>query len=198
MRTPSLKFPLLLAIMATVTTSCSDSPTAPVDLATLQVARCAPDTTGIVTMTIGRDGGTISLGRNRLVVPRRSLDHNVEISMQILGDSSSSVIFLPEGLRFQESKPAAVTLSYRGCDFSSDSAPALRTGITMSHHPDDDDDDDDHSGHHHGDDSAPSTLGVVYTSDDLQILDYLSGVSDSTNQQVTAEISHFSRYAVAW
>lgn len=185
MRTPSLKFPLLLALAATVTTSCSDG-TGPVDLAALQVARCAPESAGVATATIGEDGGTISVGRSTLVVPRRSLKHDVEITMQVTGDSSSSVVFLPEGLKFDKGKPAELTLSYSGCLFASDSVPASPVQR------------DPGPGEHHDDHNPPATLGVVHLSDELTILAYLAGVKDSAAQQITADLSHFSRYAIAW
>ncbi len=185
MRPPSLKYLLLLALAATAATSCSDG-TGPVDLATLQVAQCAPESAGVATATIGRDGGTISVGRSTLVVPSRSLKHDVEITMEVLGDSSSSVIFLPEGLQFDKGKPAKLTLSYSGCQFQIDSVPASsvqRTPPPPGGH-------DDHN--------PPPTLGVVHLSDELTILAYLAGVKDSAAQQITADLSHFSRYAVAW
>lgn len=39
---------------------------------------------------------------------------------------------------------------------------------------------------------------IAYTTDLLQILSYLVSADDQRNQQVTGQLNHFSRYAVAW
>src|SRR6266567_3112955 len=39
---------------------------------------------------------------------------------------------------------------------------------------------------------------IAYTTDGLDILDYLVSVDDLVAQQVTAELHHFSEYAIAW
>ena len=39
---------------------------------------------------------------------------------------------------------------------------------------------------------------IAYTSDLLVILNYLISVDDFAHQQVTGQVWHFSRYAVAW
>lgn len=39
---------------------------------------------------------------------------------------------------------------------------------------------------------------IAYTSDVLEILDYLPSVDDLLAQRVTGELHHFSDYAVAW
>src|SRR3989441_12468947 len=45
-----------------------------------------------------------------------------------------------------------------------------------------------------------STLSkeIVYASDALNILQYLPSVDDLTSQTVTAQLQHFSDYAIAW
>lgn len=183
----SLAIPLALALLV----GCSDSsnaptPEHPVDLATLQLASCVPESAATVTAVIGKDGGSISVGHHTLVVPRRSLKDDVAITMQITGDSLSDVVFLPEGLKFKKSKPAMLTLSYDGCSFG---APAP----SRSSHGNDDDDNSGHGNHH-----APETTGVVYLSSASQILEFRPSTIDSTAMTVTAELEHFSRYAVAW
>lgn len=179
--------PLALAVLAGCTDSSSapGAPEEPVDLATLELASCVPESAATATAVIGRDGGSISVGNHLLVVPRRSLDKNVSITMLITPDSAGGVTFLPEGLKFKKDKPAQLTLSYDGCSFGS--LPALH---------DDDDEDDDNSGH--GNHHAPETTGIVYLSSGAQILEYLPSSVDSTAQTVTAKLKHFSRYAVAW
>lgn len=183
---------LSLSAALVVLASCASSNATssdPVDLATLTVARCAPESASSATMTIGKDGGTISLGHHSFVVPRRSLDKDFAITMQVAADSMSSVTFLPEGLKFKNSKPAILTLSTAGCEFASDTtASTVRSAASSLH------DDDDSSGHGH----APKTTGIVYLGGDLTLLEYLPSTIDTTAQTVTAEIRHFSRYAVAW
>ena len=39
---------------------------------------------------------------------------------------------------------------------------------------------------------------VAYTSDALQILEYIPSVDDWFSQEVTSQVEHFSTYAVAW
>jgi hypothetical protein len=39
---------------------------------------------------------------------------------------------------------------------------------------------------------------IVYTTDGLNILEYLVSSDDLSSQRVTAELQHFSTYAVAW
>jgi len=39
---------------------------------------------------------------------------------------------------------------------------------------------------------------IAYTTDGLDILDYLVSVDDLVARQVTAELHHFSEYAIAW
>jgi len=41
-------------------------------------------------------------------------------------------------------------------------------------------------------------LQIAYTSDSLQILEFLPSVQDTTSQKVTGQLKHFSDYAVAW
>ena len=39
---------------------------------------------------------------------------------------------------------------------------------------------------------------IAYTDESLNILEILQGVVDATHRKVTANVKHFSRYAVAW
>lgn len=65
------------------------------------------------TKVIGPDGGTITVGRHSLFIPRGALSGTVTIAAEQVSGSTNSVRFTPEGLRF--AKPAEVTLSYANC-----------------------------------------------------------------------------------
>jgi hypothetical protein len=65
------------------------------------------------TKTIGADGGTITVGRHRLVIPRGALKRNVTITAEQMPGTSNSVRFSPEGLHFE--RPTELTLSYENC-----------------------------------------------------------------------------------
>jgi hypothetical protein len=62
---------------------------------------------------IGPQGGTITVGNHKLVVPRGALSRTVTITAEQVRGSTNSVRFAPEGLQF--AKSAEVTLSYGNC-----------------------------------------------------------------------------------
>jgi hypothetical protein len=189
---------LLLAI-ATLSNSCVDHPAGPSNDLTVAVAKCAPAASAFISQTIGIGGGTIAIGNNKLVVPAGALASSVAISMEILADSSRSVLFQPEGLTFAAGKPATLTLSYAECTPPSAALRAIHSNGGGHGHGQWG---DGHWGHHHGDDddgdSLSTTTQVAYTTDDLQILELLQSVDDPEAKEVSAELPHFSRYAVAW
>ncbi len=63
--------------------------------------------------TIGAAGGTITVGRHQLVVPRDALKHDVTITAEQMSGRVNSVRFSPEGLHFE--RPTQLTLSYENC-----------------------------------------------------------------------------------
>jgi len=63
--------------------------------------------------TIGPEGGSLSIGRHRLEIPRNALTSTVRITGEQVSGSVNSVRLSPEGLRF--SKPVRLILSYRNC-----------------------------------------------------------------------------------
>jgi hypothetical protein len=63
--------------------------------------------------TIGPEGGSLTIGRHRLDIPRNALASKVRITGEQVSGSVNSVRLSPEGLRF--SKPARLTLDYRNC-----------------------------------------------------------------------------------
>ena len=96
--------PLLGGTLGTVTNTLS---------ATVSLLTCRSLPYQKASRTIGAEGGTISVGRHRLVVPRGALTRKVTITAEQMPGTSNSVRFSPEGLRFE--RPAEVTLSYENC-----------------------------------------------------------------------------------
>ncbi len=110
---------MLLGSAALALLSCGDSaPLAPRTSPSLTSAtgllRCAPLPADSVTQTIGPDGGTLSVGAHRLVVPAGALVEPVSITALAPADTVNQVHFQPEGLRFL--RPASLTMSYANCD----------------------------------------------------------------------------------
>lgn len=167
---------MLVAVVSGAAVSCSPGPSGAaeaIDLASLAIAQCAPESTVTGWAIIGKAGGTITAGANSLVVPAHALADSVEITMQVGGDSSRSVTFLPEGLHFQSNRPSTLTLSYSGCDFDPDSVA-------------------NPAGHIRAD------AGIAYVGNDQQILEFQPGTIDTASSTISGKLRHFSRYAVAW
>ena len=80
---------------------------------TISLLTCSSQPYRKTTKTIGAEGGAISVGRHRLVVPRGALRHKVTITAEQIPGTSNSVRFSPEGLRFE--RPTELTLSYENC-----------------------------------------------------------------------------------
>ncbi|MEO8633967.1 MAG: hypothetical protein ABI587_01705 [Gemmatimonadales bacterium] len=185
---------LILTLAAIMSAGCaSNGPAAPNDLFEVDIATCAPSLADSISQIIGVGGGTIILGPQSLVVPAGALSSDVSIMMQILPDSASSVLLEPQGLTFAAGKPAILTLSIDQCIVPSPLLQSLN-GSNHNHH------NHHNHGHHHGHGGPPlpADMQVVYTTDALQILEVLPSVVDSVSGNVSAELSHFSRYAVAW
>jgi hypothetical protein len=63
--------------------------------------------------TIGPKGGTITIGKHALVIPKGALRKNVRIKAEQMRGPTNSVRFSPEGLQFEKS--ATLTLNYQNC-----------------------------------------------------------------------------------
>lgn len=122
-RLSALGLALVLALVVSCTTSDS-APTEPsVAVGTLNVNDGALQTSGLLTCqaqryvvaskTIGPDGGSLSIGRHKLEIPRGALASKVTITGEQVSGAVNSVRLSPEGLRF--AKPARLVLSYRNC-----------------------------------------------------------------------------------
>jgi hypothetical protein len=69
----------------------------------------------------GPNGGTLWIGRNRLIIPPGALSERVTLSGTIVGDTVAFLQFQPEGLHFK--KPAGLVLDAAGCTLPQDDAP---------------------------------------------------------------------------
>ena len=116
-----------------------------------------------VTAAIGRNGGVITIGPNRLEIPRGALQNTVTITAKT-GDKNvgNAIKFGPEGLRFRTY--AVLTMSMSNCN-----------GWGFLQLPQ-----------------------IVYTDELMHVLELQPSIPDLWAKNVTAYITHFSRYAVAY
>lgn len=110
---------MLLGSAALALLSCGDPAplaprTSPSLIGATGLLRCAPLPADSVTQTIGPDGGALSVGAHRLVVPAGALVEPVSITALAPADTVNQIRFRPEGLRFL--RPASLTMSYANCD----------------------------------------------------------------------------------
>ena len=83
------------------------------DLLGYHLLACSPLTADSVTVPIGPDGGTISVGPHQLVIPAGALDSTIDITAIVPHENVNRVTFYPEGLTFNT--PASLTMSYANC-----------------------------------------------------------------------------------
>jgi hypothetical protein len=121
---------------------------------------CSPQPYAVDTEVIGPEGGVLSVGTHRLVIPQGALSSRVRITGEQLKGKTNSVRFSPEGLRF--ARPAVLTMTYDNC--------AL---VLLQ-------------------------KKIVYTDEQLKVLEVLNSLDLFRSKSVTAPIDHFSRYAVAY
>jgi hypothetical protein len=114
----------------------------------------------VASATIGREGGSLTVGKSTLVVPSGALKSPVTIKAEQVPGSANSIRFSPEGLAF--AKPAKLSMGYDNCLL------------------------------------VEPTKRIVYTTEDLKVLDVLQSQDLRLGRTVTAPIDHFSRYAVAY
>lgn len=117
---------MLLGAAALALLSCADrAPLAPRASPSLLGAtgllRCSPLPPDSITQTIGADGGTLSVGVHRLVIPAGALAAPVTITALAPSDTVNQVRFQPQGLVFL--RPASLTMSYANCDLLGSLAP---------------------------------------------------------------------------
>lgn len=163
---------LTASFAVVISCATSDSPEV-LDLESLRIATCAPESVITASDTIGNEGGTITAGANSLLIPAHSLLDSTVITMTVGGDSTRSVTFQPEGLLFQSNRPAVLTLHYNGCTFDEDTIA-------------------NPAGH------IPGGAGIAFVGTNGAILEFKAGTIDTTANTISGQLRHFSRYAVAW
>jgi len=131
--TKAIRVVALLFAVGLIASSCSEppaSPTAPSLEAHLDGASVLPP--GLVpcvnlpfssrTRTIGPRGGIITVGPNKLKIPRGALEQPTKITMTVTSARGVNEVDLePEGLQFD--KPVSLTMSYANCDISGRTGP---------------------------------------------------------------------------
>ena len=79
----------------------------------LHLLSCSAQPYASTTRVIGVNGGTISVGTHKLVIPPGALSRDYTIRAEQVTAAVNSVRLSPEGLKF--AKPAKLTLSYSNC-----------------------------------------------------------------------------------
>jgi hypothetical protein len=82
-------------------------------LSGLTLMNCNPLPVTTAQATIGKDGGTLTVGPHTFVVPEGALKKAVTITATTGGLAVNAVQFGPEGLQF--ARPALLTLSFANC-----------------------------------------------------------------------------------
>jgi hypothetical protein len=82
-------------------------------LTDLRLLSCSPQPYVSRTQVVGTQGGTISFGTHKLVIPAGALARSYTIRAEQMTHRVNSVRFSPEGLKF--ATPAKLTLSYSNC-----------------------------------------------------------------------------------
>ena len=79
----------------------------------VHVLACSRRQAQTASAIIGPSGGTLAIGDDKLIVPPGALQQETLITGTIPEDTTASIHFEPEGLRFK--KPAGLVLDARGC-----------------------------------------------------------------------------------
>jgi len=192
-----------LAVLTVLVGACADAPTAPVVRpipSTLQpgapsfdededdedgendedddsdeLLSCPDAVQRTTSRTIGRWGGTITVGRHRLTIPAGALSRNVVITATQVAGPHARVEFQPHGLQF--ARDARLTLDFSACRVPNPKPPISIVYFTT-----------DSAGLH-----IEEYLNTTWTQGGDEDEDDEDGV-----KQVTSPLKHFSGYAVAW
>lgn len=79
------------------------------------ILACSPRPYAVDRERIGPRGGTLQIGKHTLVIPAGALETTVLITAEAPSEPNSSVRLSPEGLKFDEDRPARLTLDYSNC-----------------------------------------------------------------------------------
>jgi hypothetical protein len=82
-------------------------------LKNLHLLSCSTQPYAVTTKVVGPQGGVVTVGTHRLIIPAGALSRSVTIKAEQVPGNVNSVRFSPEGLQF--SKPATLELSYSNC-----------------------------------------------------------------------------------
>lgn len=74
---------------------------------------CYPQEKVSVSQVVGPAGGTVTIGKHSLVIPKSALASTVTITAEAVPDSFNSIRFGPDGLKFSQS--AVLTMDYYNC-----------------------------------------------------------------------------------
>jgi hypothetical protein len=179
----SMRFFTLTAVVATISlvAACANDAMAPAEVefgkgatndpstAESGLLQCKPQPYAADSAWIGPKGGTIKIGHNEFTVPKGALDEPTLITMELPSDTVKTVRFSPEGLTFNPGALPELKLDYKGC-------AKEKKGKGKGK-------DDD-------------KVKLVYTTEQLEILEVLPSADDALNEDVQTHLKHFSRYAV--
>jgi hypothetical protein len=135
------------------------------------------------TATIGQSGGTIAVGKAHLEIPPGALESNTQVSIsEVTGDESLvglAYLLEPNGLQF--TKPAALTIDYAKENLPKGYEPDEVAIVSLDEYYDPPAQDDPN------DPLAPLLNIMPY---------YVETTVNQANTSASAQISHFSRYAI--
>lgn len=75
--------------------------------------QCSPLPASSHSVSVGTEGGVVTVGPHVLVIPPGALTQRTTIRGDVVSGSVNSVRFYPEGLKFKKS--TLLTMSYRNC-----------------------------------------------------------------------------------
>jgi hypothetical protein len=187
----STRFHTLAAVVATITlvAACANDATAPTAIESDKGAstetgigasggtgvspsgflRCTAQPYAADSAWIGPKGGEIKIGKNEFKVPKGALDELTLITMELPSDTVKSVRFGPEGLTFNPGAWPELKLDYKGCEKEKKGK---------------------------GKGKGEDKVRLVYTTEQLEVIQILPSADDELNENVQTHLKHFSRYAV--
>jgi hypothetical protein len=114
---------------STVSASPEISPSLLGGLLGMKFLACSPLPAQSRSATIGLLGGVINVGPHKLVIPAGAVLSNTTITARITaGDTSNSIQFSPEGLKFKV--PPVLVVSYSNCAVSGGILPLVKLAYT--------------------------------------------------------------------
>lgn len=80
-----------------------------------RLATCSRQSAVVVSKTIDRNGGSLTLNGHQLYIPPNALSQPVTITMSAPVDTVRTVQLQPEGLTFNPLAQPTLSLNYKGC-----------------------------------------------------------------------------------